>query len=231
MTHDGGKDGDMPDDAGESEPKRLVEGEILGAPRWAPGGERIAYQSGPHLWMIDADGSNQRQLTTAGGIQRRPAWSPDGTAIAYCQGPGPKGPWQMAVISIDGTREVSIPLGDARSVLCSDWGVEKPGQEPEPKGTAVRPPPRVRLWEIDQPVTAAPADWAAFCRERKGWSAIPAENALRKACAAACAVENQSAVLVLLAGRAGAVLIPKTGARRARSNSPCSTLKAKRPGR
>jgi len=221
VTRDGGKDAIClmtmqrggfeirPTGLEKSEPKRLVEGEILGAPRWAPGGERIAYQSGAHLWLIDADGSNKRQLTTAGGVQRRPAWSPDGTAIAYCQGPSPKGPWQMAVISVDRTTKSSIPLGDARSVLCSDWDVEKPSQKPEPKGMAVRPPPRVRLWRIDQPVTAAPADWAAFCRERKGWSAIPADSALRQGLRGGCAVENQSAVLVLLAGRAGAVLIPK----------------------
>jgi hypothetical protein len=208
VTHDAGKAAIWLITPGNLEPKRLVEGEILGAPRWAPGGERIAYQCGPHLWMIDADGSNKRQLTTAGGIQRRPAWSPDGSAIAYCQGPGPNGPWQMAVISIDGTRIVSIPPGDARSVLCSDWGVENPSREPERKGTAVPPPPRVRLWEIDQPVTEAPADWAAFCRERKGWSAVPAENALRQGLRGGCAVENQDAVLVLLTGRAGAVLIP-----------------------
>ena len=192
---------------GEAEPKRLVEGEILGAPRWSPGGQRIAYQCGPHLWMIDADGGNKRQLTTAGGIQRRPAWSPDGSAIAYCQGPGPKGPWQMAVISIDGARKVSIPLGDARSVLCSDWGVEEPGRQAEPKETAASPPPGVRLWEIDQLVTEAPADWAAFCRERKGWSAITEKNALRQGPRGGCAVESQNAMLLLLTGRTDAVLI------------------------
>ncbi len=194
---------------GESEPKRLAEGEILGAPRWAPGGERIAYQSGAHLWMMDADGSNKRQLTTAGGIQRRPAWSPDGMAIAYCQGPSPRGPWQMAAISIDGKRRFSIPIRDARSVLCSDWGVAKPGRKPEPKGMAVRPSPRIHVWEIDQPVTAAPADWAAFCRERKGWNAVPAEQVLPQGLRGGCVVESDIAVFLLLAGRAGAVLIPK----------------------
>jgi len=209
VTRDGGKDAICLMTLDKSEPERLVEGEILGAPRWAPGGERIAYQSGAHLWLMDADGSNKRQLTTTGGIQRRPAWSPDGSAIAYCQGPSPKSPWQMAVISIDGTRRVSVPLGDARSVLCSDWGVEKPGQKPEPKAAAVRPPPRVRLWRIDPPATVAPADWAAFCRERKGWTAVPAENALRQGLRGGCAVENDGAVLVLLVGRAGAVLVPK----------------------
>jgi hypothetical protein len=209
VTHDGGKDAIWVITPEKPEPKRLVEGEILSAPRWAPGGDRIAYQSGAHLWLIGADGSNRHQLTTSGGIQRRPAWSPDGTAIAYCQGPGPKGSWQMAVVSVDGTKSISIPLGDARCVLCSDWGVETPSQKPEPKGMAVGPAPRVRLWRIDQPATAAPADWAKLCRERKGWIAIPAESASRQGLRAGCAVENRSAVLVLLAGRAGAVLVPK----------------------
>jgi hypothetical protein len=205
VTRDGPADAICLAMRGQSGPKRLVEGEILGPPRWSPAGERIAYQSGAHLWTIDADGSNRRQLTTAGGIQRRPAWSPDGTAIAFCQGPGPKGPWQMAVTGLDGTRKSSIPQDDARSVLCSDWGVEEAGRRPEPKGAAVRPPPRVRLWEFDRPVTAATADWAAFCRERKGWNAISAEKPLTDG----CAVENGGAVLLLLAGRPGAVLLSK----------------------
>jgi hypothetical protein len=215
VASDGGKDAIFLVTPGESEPKRLVEGEMLGSPRWAPGGERIAYQDGAHLWMMDADGSNRRQLTTSGGIQRRPAWSPDGTAIAYCQGPGPKGPWQMAVARTDGTKRFPVPPGDARSVLCSDWGGAKPGEKPEPKGMAARSPPRIHLWEIDPPVAAAPADWAAFCRERKGWNAVPAEKALSLPLRGGCVVENESAVFLLLVGKARAVLIPKPAARSA----------------
>jgi Tol biopolymer transport system component len=211
----GGKDAICLVTPGESEPRKLAEGEMLGAPRWAPGGGQIAYQSGAHLWMMDADGSNRRQLTTSGGIQRRPAWSPDGTAIAYCQGPGPKGPWQMAMTLIDGTKRFPVPLGDARSVLCSDWGGAKPGEKPEPKGMAVRPPSRIHLWEIDPPVAAAPADWAAFCREREGWNAVPAEKALAQPLRGGCVVENDSAVFLLLAGKARAVLLPKPAARSA----------------
>lgn len=210
VAHQAGKEAICLITPGEAEPKRLAEGGILGAPRWSPSGQRIVYQCGPHLWMIDADGSNKRQLTTAGGIQRHPAWSPDGSAIAYCRGPGPKGPWQMAVISIDGARKIAIPPGSARSVLCADWGLEEPGRRAEPKETSASPPPDVRLWKIDQPVTEAPADWAAFCRERKGWSAIPAENAPHQGLPGGCAAESRGAVLLLSIGRAGAALIPGT---------------------
>ena len=208
MTRDGGKDAICLATSGESEPRRLADGEVLSAPRWAPGGAQIVYQSGAHLWMIDADGSNQHQLTVTGGIQRRPVWSPDGAAIAYCQGPNPKGPWQMAVIRSDGTRRFSIPPGDARSVLCSDWGVRRPDQKRDLKGEAVRLPPRLRLWETGQPVTAASVDWAAFCRERSGWKAVPLEQVLSEALHGGCAVENDCAVFLLLAGKGG-VLIPK----------------------
>jgi Tol biopolymer transport system component len=209
VTRDGGQNAICRVALGKPEPRRLIEGEILGAPRWSPDGERIVYQSGAHLWLVDAAGSNQRQLTTGGGIQRRPAWSPDGAAIVYCQGPGHQGPWQMAAISSDGTRKYPISQGDARSVLCADWGVEQPNQKPAPHGTAAGPAPRVRLWGIDRPMAAAPTDWAAFCRARQGWNAIPAENALGPGPRGGCVVENDNAVLILLVGTAGAVLVPK----------------------
>jgi TolB protein len=55
-------------------------------PAWSPDGTRIAYavrNAGKHdLWVMDADGGNQRQLTTAGGC-RAPCWSPDGQQLAY----------------------------------------------------------------------------------------------------------------------------------------------------
>jgi len=214
VTHDGEKDAICLVTPGEPQaPRRLAEDEMLSTPRWSPGGERIAYQNGAHLWMMDADGSTKRQVTTAGGIQRRPAWSPDGTALACCQGPGLKGPWQMAVTRLDGTKSLPVPLGGARSVLCSDWGVEKLWpRKPEPRDTAVRPPPRIHLWETLEPAAAAPADWAAFCRERKGWNAVPAEKAPSQGYSGGCVVENEGAVFLLLAGRPSAVLIPKPAA-------------------
>ena len=215
VTHDGEKDAICLATPGEPEPVRLAESEMLSTPRWSPGGERIAYQKGAHLWLMDADGGAKRQVTTAGGIQRRPAWSPDGTALACCQGPSPRGPWQMAVTRLDGTKGLPLPLGGARSVLCSDWGVEKPGRKPEPRGTVVQPPPRVRLWELAQPAPAAPADWDAFCGERKGWNAIPAVKAPAQDLRNGCVVENDAAVFLLLAGRAGAMLVPKHAAQSA----------------
>ncbi len=63
------------------------------APHWSPDGARIAYVVtkadlarsvyDSDLWLIDADGKNDRRLTFVNGADFRPRWSPDGTRIAF----------------------------------------------------------------------------------------------------------------------------------------------------
>ncbi|HEX8408552.1 MAG TPA: S9 family peptidase [Thermoanaerobaculia bacterium] len=63
------------------------------APRWSPDGKRIAYVVtkadlersvyDSDVWLIDADGKNDRQLTRARGADFRPHWSPDGRRLAF----------------------------------------------------------------------------------------------------------------------------------------------------
>jgi Tol biopolymer transport system component len=65
----------------------------IAAPQWSPDGTRIAYVVtkadlthsvyDSDLWIIDADGKNDRRLTFANGADFRPRWSPDGTRIAF----------------------------------------------------------------------------------------------------------------------------------------------------
>ena len=45
---------------------------------WSPDGTRIAFVLGEDIYVIDADGSNMRQLTTAPGGDYQPAWSSQG---------------------------------------------------------------------------------------------------------------------------------------------------------
>jgi len=65
-----------------------------GAPAWSPDAKRIAfasaryYDDGPNqdIWVMDADGSNQKRLTDDPAYDRSPSWSPDGTKIIFeCQ--------------------------------------------------------------------------------------------------------------------------------------------------
>jgi Tol biopolymer transport system component len=57
-------------------------------PAWSPDGSKIAYEDGysavstDGIWVMNADGSNKRQLTS-GSVDEWPAWSPDGTQIAF----------------------------------------------------------------------------------------------------------------------------------------------------
>jgi TolB-like protein/Tol biopolymer transport system component/Tfp pilus assembly protein PilF len=56
---------------------------------WSPDGKQIVYESSPQLaaesdiWIMDADGGNQRNLTASAGQDARPVFSPDGKKIAF----------------------------------------------------------------------------------------------------------------------------------------------------
>jgi serine/threonine protein kinase len=58
--------------------------------QWSPDGGQIVYVSGPsnsvsrrQIWLMDADGTNRRQLTDGVGAVSTPTWSPDGQWIAF----------------------------------------------------------------------------------------------------------------------------------------------------
>jgi TolB protein len=72
---------------------KLTDGRSYDAdPAWSPDGKQIAFASnrnnhGFHLWIMDADGKNARQLSQVDNNMGMiyPAWSPDGKWIAYAE--------------------------------------------------------------------------------------------------------------------------------------------------
>ena len=75
-------------------------------PDWSHNGKQIVFVSNRdggkgNLYIMNADGSNVRQLTHKSGIYQNPAWSPQGDVIAFEM--EQKGAWRMYLINIDGS--------------------------------------------------------------------------------------------------------------------------------
>lgn len=105
-------------------PARNVTGDQTGsAPTWAPGGGKLAYQGPNGIWVVNADGTDRRQLAQTCPLTTceqwnsdgMPVWSPDGRSIAWVANPGTGSYTDVQVISADGSHLRTIahvcPLG------------------------------------------------------------------------------------------------------------------------
>ncbi|MDE0368721.1 MAG: GDSL-type esterase/lipase family protein, partial [bacterium] len=81
-------------------------------PAWSPDGTRLAFvhKQDPgddnEIWVMNADGTNPRNLTGNSSEEFQPAWSPDGTRIAYVSNQG--GNYDIWVMNADGTNRQNL---------------------------------------------------------------------------------------------------------------------------
>jgi Tol biopolymer transport system component len=96
-------------DADGSNLQRLTDTRVTeGDPSWVLGGQRIVYHAtdevgGIHVWSMNADGSDQRQLTTGAGVNLMPAASPDGRRVAFTS--TRQGNYDVFVMDADGSNQ------------------------------------------------------------------------------------------------------------------------------
>lgn len=82
-------------------------------PTWSPDGSMIAFASSRagnrQLFLMNADGTNIRQVTNLDFMGGRSTWSPDGTKLAFYRGPA--GDHNIYIINVDGTGLVQLTNG------------------------------------------------------------------------------------------------------------------------
>ncbi len=94
-------------------------------PAWSPDGRKLASvsraPSGMRIHVMNADGTNARQLTET-GICMAPSWSPDGKKIAYAHLiPGTGGGLAIWIMNADGTNPIQLVDGSAWDNNVPTW--------------------------------------------------------------------------------------------------------------
>lgn len=104
-------------------------------PAVSPDGKRIVFvlhTSDPkandrqsHLWIMDADGSNQRQLTFGASGEYSPCWTPDGQSILFVahRGDGNTQVWQLPLSGGEAHQASFLTCG-VSEFMCAPGGEE-----------------------------------------------------------------------------------------------------------
>jgi len=98
----------------------------------SPDGRHIAFSlstSGSiddnNIWLVDADGSNERKLTNMEGLQHEPSWSPDGKRIYFLSGKGGQAHdiWELTLATRETKQLTSSSLYHFDVAVAPDGGL------------------------------------------------------------------------------------------------------------
>ncbi|MFV1988170.1 MAG: TolB family protein [Gemmatimonadota bacterium] len=83
-------------------------------PAWSPDGSKIAFASArsgdAEIWVMNADGSNQVNVTASPGVDEEPFWSPDGSRILFTS--QRDGSPDIYVMDADGSNQTNLTQSD-----------------------------------------------------------------------------------------------------------------------
>jgi Tol biopolymer transport system component len=118
-------------DADGSDPQRLTDtpDAYESSPAWSPDGTRIVFVSdrdrngrclfhdcvgfASEIYVIDADGGDERRLTGFAGDDGFPVWSPDGEQILFGRIRDEDDDWELYVMNADGSCQTRLTNNDA----------------------------------------------------------------------------------------------------------------------
>ncbi len=119
---------------GQVEPERIISGEINSSPDWHPEGDKIAYQDGRSIKVMDLIQEDSYGLIEEAGIHQSPVWSTEGEAVAYIYAPYPDGPRELRAVDARGKGasaliEEGIDIGADVRFSCDISDTESPEDE------------------------------------------------------------------------------------------------------
>lgn len=144
----------------------LAAGEIGGAPRCSPDGRTVAYQDGAHIYLMDLETRDGRQLTTEPGVQACPVWAADSRGLCYVRAPCPLAEtWDICHLEVANPQTVN--LIEPRVHPGFDWS----GSSVEPARTTKAPGMSLTLWRGKDAL-----DPARGPQGQAGWELVPEQT-------------------------------------------------------
>jgi TolB protein len=80
---------------------------------WSPNADRLAFVAGGDIYVVGADGSDERRLTHGPGNSLSPVWSPDGKTIAFERTRGQSS--RVYVVGVGGGEARALTGGDGKN--------------------------------------------------------------------------------------------------------------------